>query len=226
MLHKETVSREMWDLLQKLMSDEKLNNFTLVGGTALSLRIGHRLSVDIDLFTARDFDAEKLLVYLRETYGASDSKTFNNTVLTYIDDIKVDLLKHDYQNVVPPDTRDGIRLASKEDIGAMKLHAIFQSGDRLKDFVDMYFLLDHAPLKNYLDAYERKYNGSPDLAKYALTYFDNIRREYNVSILKGKECSWDTMAQRLRKAAMDPKMDFAKRRLPLKTKPPKRGRGL
>lgn len=49
MLHKETVSIEMWKLLQILMKDEMLKDFNLVGGTALSLQIGHRLSVDIDL---------------------------------------------------------------------------------------------------------------------------------------------------------------------------------
>jgi len=45
MLHKETVSKEMWELLQKLMKEERLKDFTLVGGTALSLMLGHRLSM-------------------------------------------------------------------------------------------------------------------------------------------------------------------------------------
>lgn len=43
MLHKETVSKEMWELLQKLMKDEMLKDFTLVGGTALALKLGLRL---------------------------------------------------------------------------------------------------------------------------------------------------------------------------------------
>ncbi|MNS53577.1 hypothetical protein D3C72_863360 [compost metagenome] len=56
MLHKETVSKEMWELLQMLMKDEILKDFNLVGGTSLSLQIGHRLSIDIDLFTTNGFD--------------------------------------------------------------------------------------------------------------------------------------------------------------------------
>lgn len=61
MLHKETVSQEMWELLQMLMKDEMLNDFNLVGGTSLSLQIGHRLSIDIDLFTIKDFDVLPML---------------------------------------------------------------------------------------------------------------------------------------------------------------------
>ena len=61
MLHKETVTQEMWELLQRLMKDEKLKEFNLVGGTALSLIIGHRLSIDLDLFSIKDFDQNALL---------------------------------------------------------------------------------------------------------------------------------------------------------------------
>ncbi|MGJ1503236.1 hypothetical protein [Sphingobacterium multivorum] len=53
---KETVSTELWELLQKLMKAEKLNDYFLVVGTALALRIGHRISVDIYLFSTKDFE--------------------------------------------------------------------------------------------------------------------------------------------------------------------------
>jgi len=48
----------MWELMQRLMKDDVLKDFVLVGGTALSLKIGHRMSVDIDLFTQKDFNAQ------------------------------------------------------------------------------------------------------------------------------------------------------------------------
>ncbi|MBW7674205.1 nucleotidyl transferase AbiEii/AbiGii toxin family protein [Chryseobacterium chendengshani] len=68
MLHKETVSKEMWELLQKLMKDEKLKDFILVGGTALSLILGHRLSIDIDLFTTKVFDEKSIFNHLADNY--------------------------------------------------------------------------------------------------------------------------------------------------------------
>jgi hypothetical protein len=148
MLYKETVSKEMWELIQKLMKDEKLKDFVLVGGTALSIKIGHRISVYIDLFTTKSFDAGKMLEYLEKNYNTMKSQHFNNAIFTYINRIKVDLVTHKYPLGKPVEINENIRLISTEDIGAMKLHAIMQSGKRLKDFVDMYFLLEHHPLKN------------------------------------------------------------------------------
>ena len=55
--------------LDILMKDEKLKDHILVGGTALSLRLGHRLSVDIDLFTTKKFNSQMMLQYLHKTYG-------------------------------------------------------------------------------------------------------------------------------------------------------------
>jgi predicted nucleotidyltransferase component of viral defense system len=51
MLRKETVSESTLDLLIKLMREDFLKKFFLVGGTALALQIGHRISIDIDLFS-------------------------------------------------------------------------------------------------------------------------------------------------------------------------------
>lgn len=220
MLYKETVSKEMWELLQKLMKDEVLKDYILVGGTALSLKIGHRKSVDIDLFTAKDFDSGEMLNYLSRRYGAitEESRLFNNTVLTHINDIKVDIVTHKYPLLNPIEKYNEIRMISNEDIGAMKLHAIFQSGKRLKDFVDMYFLLEERPLKDFLRAYEKKYNGHDFLAAYALSFFGNIDfdKAFEVSMMKGKETSWSRMSERLKKAAVSPEMKFNS---------PKKGRG-
>lgn len=227
MLYRETVSSQMWELLQRLMKDEKLKEYVLVGGTALSLKLGHRLSVDIDLFTTEDFNPQLMLKYLHDTYGADEkeSRTYSNTVLTYIDDIKVDIVAHKYPVLNPIENREGIRLISNEDIGAMKLHAIFQSGQRLKDFVDMYFLLDESPLKFYLQAYEKKYEGNVFWAKHALGYFGNINKEFDVSMVKGKQKSWAKMSERLKKAVADPEHIFGVKSQDNKIDNPKKGRG-
>ena len=221
MLHKETVSTEMWELLQKLMKDEKLKDFNLVGGTALSLQIGHRLSIDIDLFTTKDFDERELLKHLATKYPAVlINDMFNNTILLDMDKIKVDILSHQYPWQKPIETKDGIRLASLEDIGAMKLHAIFQSGTRIKDFIDMHFLLEHHPLKTYLNAYSNKYGGNPALATYALLYHKNIDHEAKVKLLKGRETDMGKISERLNKAVLNPSLKFGQR-----PDPPKKGRG-
>ncbi|MFW0740001.1 nucleotidyl transferase AbiEii/AbiGii toxin family protein [Flavobacterium sp. T12S277] len=222
MLHKETVSQEMWELLQMLMKDEMLNDFNLVGGTSLSLQIGHRLSIDIDLFTVKDFDVLAMLSHLKKSHSTLKVENIDtNTLMIKIGSIKVDILTHKYAWQRPVQTIENVRLASILDIGAMKLHAIFRNGTRIKDFVDMYFLLDHHPLKKYLESYQRKYNGDPALALVGLTFFDNIIKEFGVKMLKGKEHKWSKISDRLKQASLNPAKDFAIPKIP----PPKRSKG-
>lgn len=211
MLHKETVSKEMWELLQRLMKDEILKDFNLVGGTSLSLQIGHRLSIDIDLFTTKGFDEQALLKDLANKYPIRIRDMFDNTILLDIDKVKVDILAHQYPWQKPIETKEGVRLASLEDIGAMKLHAIFQNGTRIKDFIDMYFLLEHHPLKVYLESYRNKYGGNPAMASYALLHHKNIDREVKVNMLKGKEVDMKRVAERLTKAVYNPMLKFGER---------------
>ncbi|MCC9041202.1 nucleotidyl transferase AbiEii/AbiGii toxin family protein [Myroides sp. M-43] len=208
MLYKQTVINELWELLQRLMKDEKLQDFILVGGTALSLQIGHRISIDIDLFSTKDFDYKSISQHLKQKLNANIKEMFNNTILMDINRVKVDIIAHKYPLQKEVLNIDNVRLASLEDIGAMKLHAIFQSGTRIKDFVDMYFLLEHNPLQTYLDAYKNKYNGNTALASYALTFYENIYRDFEVILMHGKESNWDRMKERLEKAVANPSFKF------------------
>lgn len=210
MLYKETVTKEMWELLQRLMKDENLKDHILVGGTALALRLGHRLSVDIDLFTKKDFDSQIMLKYLQDNYGIDqeESQFFPNTVLTYIDNIKVDIVTHNYPLLNALETIEGVRMISNEDIGAMKLHAIHQSGDRYKDFVDIYFMLEQEPLKFYLQAYERKYGKDPYWACVGLNTYDKITTFEAVDMLKEKEQNWKKIQRRLELALKNPLYKF------------------
>ncbi len=56
MLHKQAVSPKLLELINNLMQIEAFNNFNLVGGTSLALQIGHRISIDIDLFGISEID--------------------------------------------------------------------------------------------------------------------------------------------------------------------------
>lgn len=85
MLHKETVTHEMWELLEMLMKDERLKEFNLVGGTALSLMIGHRLSIDLDLFSTKDFDVQSTLNHLSNEHPVKIREIFDNTMLLDIE---------------------------------------------------------------------------------------------------------------------------------------------
>jgi len=71
MLHTETVEAGTLDLIKRLMADSELKDFFMVGKTTLSLLIGHRIPVDIDLFTEKDFNVDALRQHL-ELYHPHD----------------------------------------------------------------------------------------------------------------------------------------------------------
>jgi hypothetical protein len=149
-LCKDAVEKGTLALIHGLMADEQLRGFNLIGGTALALKIGHRASIDIDLFANDNFNAIGIADYLSSKYYAKRISILKNAVFCYIDDIKIDLISHQYPLIKPVEIIDGIRILSLQDIGAMKLHAIVNNGTRLKDFVDFYFLLEKIPLQNLL----------------------------------------------------------------------------
>ncbi len=203
MLHSETVEARTLDLIKRLMQDEELKNFRLVGGTALSLCMGHRISIDIDLFTNQDFDAPKLYERLQNYYKGEKLRAIKNGVFGLIDDIKIDLIAHQYPWLKPVNEIEGIRMASLEDIGAMKVHAIVQSGSRFKDFVDVYYLLEHLSNKELIDTYQKKYpDTNPVLAQNALIYFSDIDFDIPVNLME-KKLDWNKIARRLQIANLD-----------------------
>ena len=96
MLREETVERGTLDLIRRMMADEKFNDFNLVGGTALALKIGHRKSVDIDLFTSKDFDSGAIGAHLVANYNAQSLRAIKNGVFSFVNDVKVDLVAHKF----------------------------------------------------------------------------------------------------------------------------------
>ncbi len=177
MLHKNPfiVSPETFELIQQLQSLPGLSNFFLVGGTSLALQLGHRNSIDIDLFTKHDFIAEEISLLLNNQFTYTTTLARKNVVLAVVNGIKTDFIKHDYPLILPPITEEGITFLSKEDIVAMKLHAIIQSGKRLKDFIDIYFLLEHFSMQQMLRLFTQKYTYSNELiAIKAVSYFGDI----------------------------------------------------
>lgn len=164
-------------------------NMRLVGGTALALQIGHRKSIDLDLFGDIDFDninTAKVFADFNNTITLKRSKNIN---IFSIDDIKVDFVNYSYPWLQNQLLLDGIRIAGIEDIAAMKLAAITGRGSR-KDFIDLYFLLQKYNLKEMLGFYKEKYfDGSEYLVLKSLTYFADAENDIDVEIII--DVSWN-----------------------------------
>lgn len=213
MLYTQTVETGTLDLIKKLMIDEVLSKFNLVGGTALSLNMGHRKSIDIDLFTDADFDALYLADHLAKTYNATISGVLTNGIFAFINDVKVDLLAHQYPILNPIEIKEGIRMLSLEDIGAMKLNAILYNGTRLKDFVDIYALVEYLPLNKITGNFIRKYpEVTSQMAHNALLYHNDIDMTMKIDYISW-EIPWKEIAARLHDAVTNDQKIFRKKNL-------------
>jgi hypothetical protein len=124
MLQTKSVQPKLLELLICLMQEEEFKDFILVGGTSLALQLGHRISIDIELFGSCEID-ELLFIETLEKYGKVNVlKKSKNILICSVDGIKVDFVNYKYPLIDNYTIIDNIRLASIKDIAAMKLNAI------------------------------------------------------------------------------------------------------
>lgn len=197
MLQTQTLAPATLQLLKQLMQDQELRSFRLVGGTALALQLGHRISVDLDLFTNTPFDEQQLREYLELTYGLQTDYISRHTLKGEIDGVQIDCIAHQYPWLQDSKEEDGIRLAGLPDICAMKLNAITGNGTRIKDFIDVAWLSTHYSLNQMLDFYEQKYNANVLMPLKAIIFFDEINFNEPVHLTDGKRVNWKKYEKRL-----------------------------
>jgi predicted nucleotidyltransferase component of viral defense system len=190
MLQTRTVEPATLGLLKNLMAQPLVEPFYLVGGTALALQLGHRFSVDLDLFTHLPYDKEVLFDSLKQDFDMTIE--FSNNVITigYINEVKIDLVNVRYTPQYPMLTIEGVRMLDIRDIAAMKLNAIAQRGNK-KDFYDMYFLFKNIALADMLTDFETKFKtqNTYQVLK-SLTYFADAD-EFSDPIVFDKKLNWE-----------------------------------
>lgn len=201
MLYTETVEPRTLSLLRELMALKTLHSFSLVGGTALSLRYNHRKSIDLDLFSTIKFDAEAITNDLKREFGKAyslESATAKWGIFCYIRDVKVDLIQHPHPLISKIEISDGIKMYGDPDIIAMKLNAILGRGTK-KDFWDLYELLHHYSLKEMIGFYEKKFPDQHLLITIpqAIIFFDDAEESEDPVSLKGQ--TWESVKKFIQK---------------------------
>ncbi len=205
MLQTQTVEPGTLALLKQLMELRELAGFSLVGGTALSLKFGHRISVDLDLFCEDIFDRDTVLKTLEETFGKDfvyDGKVLGWAIFGFIRDIKVDFVHYQHPLIGSKDIVDGTRMYSTEDIIAMKINAILGRGKK-KDFWDLFELLHHYSLEQIIDYHYRKFPSQQLLISIpqALVYFEDAEESGEPVSLKGQ--TWNGVKKFLQQKVND-----------------------
>jgi len=198
MFYKKTVDDNTLELLTELQSRPYLSKFYLVGGTALALKIGHRKSVDLDLFSNFSFDEIQLLENLSFDYNFNLFYSSSNTLKGSINGVKVDILAHRYRLIGQPIIEEGISMLSLKDITAMKLNAIAVSGQRIKDFIDVFFLLKKFSLKEMLSFYKEKYTQYNEVnVLKSLVYFEDVDFSDRPEMILEHDLKWKEITSKL-----------------------------
>jgi hypothetical protein len=196
MLQRKAVDPETLSLLKELMALPELSDFYLVGGTALALQIGHRKSIDLDLFcdSAVAFDQDTIIQVMPQPFTEfARSEVFLGI---HIREVKCDFVKYPFPRIDPLVIREEVRMASMIEIAAMKLWAITRRGSK-KDFIDLYFLLKRYSLKEMFDFFRKKFPSVESLMVIrSLTWFEDAEEDLDPVMMD--TTSWETIKSGIR----------------------------
>ena len=187
------------ECLRKIMTNKAFDNHYLVGGTALALQRGHRISIDIDMFTNAlygEMNTGELKKALVEMFPYTENlERLDETLMVYSlyvgnssdDCIKLDIC-YDDSPIFPLVHIDGIRMVSEKDIAAMKLNCIAQDRQRKKDFWDIHDLLETYSIEDMVSFALKRYPWTLTLDKIINGFkrLPSLNDYTEIRCLKGK----------------------------------------
>jgi hypothetical protein len=179
-MHPKVLSTNSWKTVRKLVAGGHVGGWMLAGGTALALELGHRLSEDLDFFSAGEFDAGRKADQLSAAGAVRIQSRTDDTLHILLDHLRLSFLKAQPPLLFSGTVYRGLTIADPRDIAVMKVIAIGGRGSR-RDFVDLYFLLQSGcDLAGILELVRQRFTridyNSYHLLK-SLVYFDDAERE-------------------------------------------------
>jgi len=198
MIRWETVNDLLKKSLQQLMQTPEFDKFRLVGGTALSLQIGHRMSIDIDLFTDEEYGSINFDIiqnYLENNFtyvdpGFGGIVGMGKSYLVGVDrdnTVKLDVYYSNDKFIYPAVIIDGIRMASVEEIIAMKVDVVLRGG-RKKDFWDLHELMPKYSISEMINLHKQRseYTHDEETILINFTDFTAADEDFDPLCLRGK----------------------------------------
>jgi len=197
--HWEVIPSLLRELLIEVGHESFSRRFYLAGGTALALRLGHRVSLDLDFFSQTDEllddSRAEIVAALGKRRVVHVLEDVVGNLLLEIEDYHVGFFGYGYALLEPPDEVVGVRVASLADVGLMKLDAIAHRGAR-KDFYDAYFISRHIALDRLLDQSPIKYpyaRGYGMMVLEGMVDFDRADQQAPVQTIP--PVAWETIKE-------------------------------
>jgi hypothetical protein len=185
-MHPEILSQEQRILLPLLKLFRR--EFYLVGGTAIAFQIGHRKSIDFDMFKPSPFHSRKILEKINSTnHQCLVTRNVREQLNLTILNVKMTFFEYPYPVEAPLDFDKTFRIPDLLTLAAMKAFALGRRS-KWKDYVDLYFLLrDHFSLNDISQKAEIIYGQefSAKLFRSQLAYHTDINYTEAVDFMDG-----------------------------------------
>ena len=220
MLQVQAISPDLLLTARKIFSLPWSKDFLLVGGTNVALQLGHRLSVDIDLFTNKEFEVRSMVQHFEKDIGIAPERLHESDVgfraILEGGSIVVDMFHTDVPMAGEPVHGEGLRLANLLDVAAMKIEAMVQRRVK-KDYVDMYFIFKELDPQKCLEHFHQvdKYC-SPQSVTFALDEVNTAAANSSDMPKMLKPVSWEEIQNLFQQVSREysKKRVFTKRRDP------------
>ena len=184
-MHDEILTREQKKLLPLIKKFSDV--FSLVGGTAIALQIGHRRSVDFDLFNLKDFDADRVRDEIRKGNRIENTFIERPGELTIsVDGVKITFYKYPFEIKFSESFGDIIKIPDLLTLGAMKAFALGRRA-KWKDYVDLFFIFKKYTIREISDKAKSLFAGefNEKLLREELSYFADIDYSEGIDYLEG-----------------------------------------
>lgn len=182
-----TISEDMRFVLNEFFKNEIAQKFYLAGGTALSLQLGHRQSIDLDFFSETEDipTIRQVLIQSLDFLETQITDTSWGNLVLLANGVRVGFYGYGYALINPLVEHGKIQLASVEDIALMKMDALLSRASR-KDFYDLYFICKNISLTQLFSKVHRKYPSIRDFEVQVtkrLVYFETAELDTDPILL-------------------------------------------
>ena len=174
-------------------------DFGLVGGTSIALHLGHRRSIDFDLFTDKDFSSEKIRSNIKRNHTIQSTLVDEPEELTLVvDDVKLTFYKYPFKINYSDKFEEIIKIPDLLTLAAMKTFALGRRA-KWKDYVDIFFILENNTFEDITKKTKEifGYEFNERLFREQLSYFEDIDYSEKVDYLEGREVSDAEIKQKL-----------------------------
>lgn len=201
-MHEEILADSQVKLLQLVKNFS--SEFNLVGGTAMALQLGHRRSIDFDLFTPNDFDVERVKAKIRSNYKIEETLVeLHNQITMVVNGVRFTFYKYPFDIDYSESFEDVIKLPNLLTLGAMKAFALAHRA-KWKDYVDLYFIFKKFSISEVSKKAEELFDGefNEKLFREQLSYFEDINYSEKVDFLTGFEVEDDIVKESLKEISL------------------------